>query len=257
MKNPEIARSTIPEKKINWTEIFIFYAVAVLISAPFRLNLIKLDEILPLPNGLNIFYRIFRGIGPAIGFLVIYFVFKSKVERKFSFWGINKYYSLLAIILIPIGLTFSGVDNDSELNRHYFGLLTGIMLIFYALGEEYGWRGYLQQALSSMNAPYRILTIAAFWYVWHLNFLLPDFSIRTHVVFFLFLLLGSWGLLKISESTLSILFVAAVHLSFNILSDVHSDFTKKVIVILIAVTVWTFLIISLNKRKTKVLKQES
>jgi membrane protease YdiL (CAAX protease family) len=254
MKITKNAQATIPEKKINWTEILIFYAVAVLISAPFRLNLIKLEEILPLPYGLNVFYRIFRGIGPAIGFLVIYFVFKSKVERRLTFWGTNKYYSLLAIILIPLGLTFSGVDNNSELNRHYFGFLTGITLIFYALGEEYGWRGYLQQALSPMNAPYRILTIAAFWYVWHLNFLLPDFSIRTHVVFFLFLLLGSWGLLKISESTFSILFVAAVHLSFNILSDVHSDFTKKVIVILVAIAVWIFLIVSLNKQKTKDLK---
>jgi uncharacterized protein len=250
MKNLENANQLIQEKKIRWTEIFIFYVIAVFISAPFRLKLIKLDEILPLPYGLNIFYHIFRGIGPAIGFLLIYFVFGSKVERKLSFWGINKYYSLLAIILIPLGLTFAGVDNESELNRHYYGFLTGVMLIIYALGEEYGWRGYLQQALSPMKVPYRILTIAVFWYVWHLNFMLPDFSIKTHLVFFFFLLLGSWGLLKISESTYSILFVAAVHLSFNILSDVRSNFNQKMLVILVAAFIWTLLIISINKRKS-------
>jgi uncharacterized protein len=238
-------------KNTNWMELIIFYVVAVLVSAPFRLNLIKLDELFPLPYGLNIFYHIFRGIGPAVAFITVYYLFKSRVPRRLTFMGLNKYYSLIAIAVIPLGLTLAGVDNDSGLNKNYFGFLTGIMLIFYALGEEYGWRGYLQQALSQIKAPYRIFVIALLWFVWHLNFLLPGFTVKSHLFLFMFLLLGSWGLMKISESTFSILFVAAVHLSFNILSDVNADFNRKIIVLLFAVVIWTILIIYLQKSKIK------
>ncbi|MBK9388999.1 MAG: CPBP family intramembrane metalloprotease [Bacteroidetes bacterium] len=237
---------------IRWSELVVFYVVSVMVSAPFRLNLIHLDEIFPLPYGLNIIYRILRGIGPAIGFIVVYYLLNSKVERKLSFWGVNKLYSFLAVIIIPVCLGIAGVSNSEDLNKHYYGFLTGIVLIFYALGEEYGWRGYLQQALEPMKAVYRIFAIALLWYFWHLNFLLPDFTIKTHLVFFLFLLLGSWGLLKISESTFSILFVVAVHLAFNILSDVNVDGSKKIFVLAIAIVLWTILIISLNRRRSEI-----
>jgi uncharacterized protein len=236
-------------KKIRWGEIIIFYLVSVLISAPFRLGYVNLGELIPLPYGLNIFYRILRGIGPAIGFLTVYYIMKSKVDRKLTFWGVNKYYSILAAAVIPLSLGIVGVSNAENLDKHYYGLISGIFLIFYALGEEYGWRAYLQQALEPMKILWRVLLIAVLWYVWHLNFLLPDFTIKTHLVFFGFLVLGSWGLLKISESTYSILFVAAVHLAFNVLSDVHGLGNNKIIVIVIATLIWTLLMISLVKKR--------
>jgi membrane protease YdiL (CAAX protease family) len=164
-----------------------------------------------------------------------------------SFYGKSRFYSLAAILVIPAGLTVIGVRESSGSNEHYFGLLTGIMLIFYALGEEYGWRGYLQQALFPIKEAYRILLIAVLWYIWHLNFLIPGITVKSHIIHFLSLLLGSWGLMKISESSYSILFVAAVHLSFNVISDVDSDFTKKMILISVSVVIWTILLISLNK----------
>ena len=240
-----------PDKKIRWGELIIFYSLSILVSAPFRLHLIKMDEVIPLPYGLNILYRIFRGIGPAIGFVVVYYLLKSKVNRKLSFWGNNKWYSFLAITIIPASLCIAGVENSESLNKHYFGFLTGIMLIMYALGEEFGWRGYLQQALEPIKLPYRIFLIAILWYVWHLNFLVPEITLKSHIIHFAFLLLGSWGLLKISESTSSILFVAAVHLAFNILSDVSLSGQVKILIVLFAAIVWTVLIFLLNKNGSK------
>ncbi len=240
-----------PGEKIKWGEIFIFYCVSILVSAPFRLHLIKMDQIYPLPYGLDIVYRILRGIGPAIGFLIIYYLLKSKVDKKLSFWGFNKWYSILAIIIIPMSLTITGVNNADGLDHHYYGFLTGMILIFYALGEEFGWRGYLQQALEPMKMPYRILLIAILWYVWHLNFLIPEITLKSHLIHFSFLLLGSWGLLKISESTSSILFVSAVHLAFNILSDVELPGQVKIMIVLLAAIVWTALIILLHKNRAK------
>jgi membrane protease YdiL (CAAX protease family) len=239
---------SVSQKKINWFELLIFYAVAVLVSAPFRLSLIDLSKIAPLPCGFDIFYHILRGIGPAVGFIVVFYFLKSKDERKFSFWGLSKLYTLLAAAVIPIGLVIIGVQNKSGVNEHYYGLLSGIMLILYAIGEEYGWRGYLQQALAPLKEPWRILAIAVLWYMWHLNFLLPDFTVKAHLVFFGFLLLGSWGLMKISQSSLSILFTAGVHISFNVLSDVKTVGNKDLI-LLVAASVWTALIFLISRKQ--------
>jgi membrane protease YdiL (CAAX protease family) len=238
--------------RVNWKEVFIFFAVAVLVSAPFRLRLVNLKELLPLPDGLSLIYYVFRGIGPAIGYLVMFNVLKSKTDRPFTFWGVNKMYSLIAVLCIPISLTVAGVNNDLALDTHYFGFVTGMVLIFYAMGEEYGWRGYLQQALAPLPVLYRILTIAVFWYVWHLNYFIPEITLRSHIIHFLFLVLGSWGLLRISESTRSMIFVVAVHLSFNILSDVNMDSSRKLIVVGAAAAVWTILMISLVRKQKKV-----
>lgn len=239
---------SVSQQKINWPELLIFYAVAVLVSAPFRLRLIDLGKIAPLPYGLDIFYHILRGIGPAIGFIVVFYLLKSKVERKFTFWGISKLYTLIAAAVIPIGLVIIGVQNQAGVNEHYYGLLSGVMLIIYALGEEYGWRGYLQQALAPLKEPWRILAIAVLWYLWHLNYLLPGFSFTSQIIFFGFILLGSWGLMKISQSTLSILFTVAVHMSFNVLADLKIEGNKD-FVLLIAANVWTILIFIISRKR--------
>jgi membrane protease YdiL (CAAX protease family) len=233
---------------INWVELVIFYVVAVVVSAPFRLRLVNMEDILPLPFGLNIFYHVLRGIGPLAGFIVVYYLLKSRVERKISFWGRNRFFSLLAILVIPVGLTMAGVQNDFELSRNYYGMLTGLMLILYALAEEYGWRAYLQEALAPLPIVWRILIIAVLWYLWHLNFIIPPFNIKMQLIHFLALLLGAWGLLKISESTYSVLFVAAVHLSFNLMSDVACGFRARLIILSFSVLLWIVLIKLLTRK---------
>ncbi|NVO10915.1 MAG: hypothetical protein HXX16_13200 [Bacteroidales bacterium] len=69
----------------------------------------------------------------------------------------------MAAALITLCLTIAGVTNSEGHNQHYFGFITGILLIFYALGKEYGWRGYLQQALEPLKLFYRVLIIAVLW----------------------------------------------------------------------------------------------
>lgn len=236
-------------KKVNWLEIGIFYLIAVLVSAPFRLGLFQPEKILSLPYGLNSLYTIFRGIGPMVGFLVIFFIIKSKTKRQLSFWGSNKLAGFLAVIIIPSGLSVMGIENSMGYNPHYYGFLYGFTLVCYGLGEEYGWRGYLQQALSPLKTIYKILLIAIFWYVWHLNFLMEGISVRTHIIHFLSLVAGSWGLLRITEISHSILFASAVHLSFNLLSDVQGNLKARLIILSISIGVWIILLKLLHKKR--------
>jgi membrane protease YdiL (CAAX protease family) len=124
-----------------------------------------------------------------------------------------------------------------------------LTLVLYALGEEFGWRGYLQQALAPLKLPVRIVAIGTIWYLWLLNFLNPHISLSSHISLYVAVVLGSWGLLKITDATKSILFAAAVHLSFNLFADAQIDGTKRLIVICVAAVVWTVLIVAMGRKK--------
>jgi uncharacterized protein len=235
-------------KGINLKEILVFFTIAVLVSAPFRLGYIKPDQWFPLPWGFNIFYRILRGIGPITGFIVMYYVIKTRVISGMSFLGNNKLLSILSVIPLFAGLIIAGVNNTEGFSIHYYGLLSACTLIVYAICEEYGWRGYLQQALAQLKPGIRIFVIAVLWYIWHLNFLHPDINWKMQAFHFGFLVLGAWGLLKISEITNSILFVSSVHLAFNIIADVNMGSPEKLIVIGISSLFWALLISRITRQ---------
>ncbi len=236
--------------QIKWTEIALFYVIAVLLSVPFRLGLISLEDLIPLPYGLNILYRVFRAIGPLLGYLAIFYIFNSKVRKEVTFLGKNGIISFLSISPILIGLAVVGIENKADINTHFLGFISGFTLIIYALFEEYGWRGYLQQALKPIKLPIRIFIIGTLWYIWHLNFLNPKITMQVHLIHYFSLLAGTWGLLKISEVTSSLLFVSAVHLTFNILTDINCTLLEKIIIITISIITWVCLILYVARRNS-------
>jgi hypothetical protein len=63
-----------------------------------------------------------------------------------------------------------------------------------------------------------------------------------HAIHFLSLVAGSWGLLKITDTTKSILFAAAVHLSFNILADGAGVINHPLVIIGVAGAAWFYLV---------------
>jgi membrane protease YdiL (CAAX protease family) len=241
--------TTTAEQRVPWGEVAVFFAIAAAVSAPFRLGWFDPASYVTLPFGLNLLFKVLRGIGPAVGFVVMRYVVHSHVPRTTSFWGINSIASTIAILVFPIGLTIIGVENNAGLSPAVYGFLGGMTFVLYAIGEEYGWRGYLQQALSPLKLPVRIIAIATIWYLWHLNFLNPNISLTSHLTQFAALVLGSWGLLKVTESTHSILFAAAIHLIFNLFADAQINGTKRMVFICVAAVVWTGLIILIERKK--------
>jgi uncharacterized protein len=241
--------SNTPEQHVPWGEVAVFFIIATAVTAPFRLGWFDPAAYVTLPFGMNLLFKVLRGIGPAVGFIVMRYVIHSRVPRTTSFWGVNWKASLIAILVFPAGLTILGVENNAGLPPAAYGFLGGMTFVLYAIGEEYGWRGYLQQALSPLKLPVRILAIAAIWYLWHLNFLNPNISLTSHLIQFGSLVLGSWGLLKITESTHSILFAAAIHLTFNLFADAQIGGMKRTIFICAAAAIWTGLIVMIERRK--------
>ena len=237
------------EQRVPWGEVALFFAIAAGVSAPFRLGWFDPATYVTLPFGMNMLFKVLRGIGPAVGFVVMRYVLHSRVPRTTTFWGIDWRASLVAALVIPLCLAFVGTANNTGLDTFSYGPLCGLTLILYALGEEFGWRGYLQQALSPLKLPVRIVAIGTIWYLWHLNFLNPQIPLSSHISLYVAVVLGSWGLMKITDATQSVLFAAAVHLSFNLFADSQLDGSKRMIVIGVAAAIWTGLIIALGRKK--------
>ena len=156
------------------------------------------------------------------------------------------------MIIIPIILlTILGVSNTEYSNAHSFGLISGIGTLIYCYFEEIGWRGYLHDELGDIKEWKRVLVIGFLWYLWHLSFI-DNHNLLSNLVFFAILIIGSWGLGKVIETTKSIFSVTAFHMIINImfLNGFISnglDTTNKLIILGISVFLWVLIIIKWDK----------
>ena len=48
-------------------------------------------------------------------------------------------------------MTIPGVQNQSDLNIHYYGFIYSTAYSFYALFREYRWKGSLQEAVQRLK----------------------------------------------------------------------------------------------------------
>lgn len=161
---------------------------------------------------------------PAIGAFIV--LLKNKQGLRYIIWGIGKpLYSVLGLVL-PTVITFLGVllieylgwglnrffafqngevkvlNDIALLETGTFGylpffsrfLLSGIILSLVvsviAIGEEIGWRGYLQKKLLEKNGTFRSLVfLGLVWGAWHgplilSGFNFPEFPILGALIFF-------------------------------------------------------------------------
>ena len=119
-----------------------------------------------------------------------------------------------------------------------------IAILTYGLLEEIGWRGFLHQQLKSIPKIWNILIVAILWFVWHLNF---EISI-SNFIFFIILVLGSWGIGVVADKTKSLLAVA----SFHSLNNFYSEWDiKNISIITLLIVIWVLAILYLKKMNKK------
>jgi len=112
--------------------------------------------------------------------------------------------------------------------------------------EEYGWRGYLQEELKELKPWKKYLIIGFIWYLWHLTFLTKA-SLGDNLFFLGMMILGSWGIGQVAESTKSILASACFHMiiqimMLNALIKDGIDGTEKIIILGISIVIWFVII---------------
>lgn len=222
-------------KKVPVAAIAVFYVIAVVM----RYLATKTDLSAHLGNPF--LQTMFRGSGPAVGAIVVSLLFGIKIPLTFKGKFSNLLTPLTLYWLLPVAvlLTYSlFISTDRSLTPIF-------SLLVYALLEETGWRGFLRPALSSLPKFTNILIVTVLWFIWHLDI---AFS-AGHLVFFLILLLGSWGIGIVADKTGSLLAVAAFHSLNNIYAkaEVHSPLLITLLAALFVV--WLASVLMMGRKK--------
>ncbi len=244
------------QNNINWKRVILFFVIATLVSNAFRFDVFEIKTSLEkLPTWLFILISVLlEGSGVLIGGLIALTLLKKKRGTQISFFGTSKQKSVM-MAAIPIAiLTIIGVNNEFEMNSHLYGLIAIFGTLIYCLMEEWGWRGYLQEELRNLKAWPKYLIIGFVWYLWHLSFL-TEASIGDNLFFLAMMILGSWGIGQVAESTKSILACACFHLviqimMFNALIKNGIDGTEKLIILGVSVAIWFVIIKKWEKENT-------
>ncbi|MBO4871350.1 MAG: hypothetical protein J5565_05150, partial [Muribaculaceae bacterium] len=138
-------------KNIHIGAIATFYIIAILV------RLISLYVVNKYPSietsyALQVPAALATGLGPAIGALVVMFIFKRKTE--YTLVGKSVWKSIATIIIPCIAFGIIGG----------WGLGVTCLLAFaYGLLEEYGWRGFLQYELRKLAVWQCVLFITVMW----------------------------------------------------------------------------------------------
>ena len=235
---------TVEHEKISWKRILTFLIIAILISNIFRFDIFQLkSELKQLPTWIFILTNVLlEGSGVLLGALIAISFLKKSRNTEITLFGTSKSKSLIMVFIPIILLTIIGVKNEFELDAHLYGFIAIIGTLIYCIMEEYGWRGYLQEELKTLNHWRKYLIIGFIWYFWHLTFLTTA-SIGDNLFFLGMMIFGSWGIGQIAESTKSILASACFHLiiqimMFNALIKNGITGTEKIIIFVISIGIW-------------------
>jgi membrane protease YdiL (CAAX protease family) len=176
-------------------------------------------------------------LGPLVAALVMLGSEGPEARRRFwqslTGWrGLPRAGVLLALVtpfvFLAVALVVQsargGLPGWAELSTGRLGTLRGVADLFIigslvqGLGEETGWRGYLQPRLRTRLAPFAF-TLALFplWLFWHMPFFLgrPEFGIAQFAGFSLGILSAGFFLTLIVELTGSVLLAVLFHALLN------------------------------------------
>lgn len=223
--------------KINYFAILTFYTIAVAL----RYLTNKTD----LLSGISSSFlkAILTGIGPAVGAIVVFTVFKIKPVMSLkgnyrkTLIPFLLYWALPVILICGTEFFIKGTVS--------FAAVTAILI--YGLFEEIGWRGFLQQELKSLPLLLNIIIVATLWFLWHLNFDLTS----ANLLFYGILILGTWGIGKVADSTRSLLAVSAFHSLNNFFAEMS---TVKIAILVVLLSTWIIALV-IRKRVAERKKQ--
>lgn len=205
-------------QKYSWKAILIYFFLATSISLIFRTYTPGWLDFLKLPYGFGL--NLLVGSGPLLSAICFRFLFKKEITvKKLPLFGTSVWKSTAFVVAPILVLTVIGIVNDKGLNMHVLGLKTGLLWLVYIYGEEFGWRGYLQQILP--EKPFvNSFIIGITWYLWHLSFIFDGYNLSKELIFLLVLITGSYIALLITKRTQSLLTAVAFHISFSVMTNI-------------------------------------
>ena len=155
--------------RIPWRLITVFFLLACAWSWPlFWLRDMHPDAwaALPLPHPLKTTFLMW---GPGLAALACRALFRGRDVRTITLAG-GRWGRSLAFYGVPLlALGFVGVAGPGEDagRMHGFVVLLGVVGFVNVLGEELGWRGFLQDQARVIGRAGRYLLIGGLWTAWH------------------------------------------------------------------------------------------
>lgn len=155
--------------RVSWARVALFFALACAWSWPlFWLRDMEPETWmrLPIPHPLKNTLLMW---GPGIAALICLRLF-AKTHRRSSFvFGGQAlralaFYGLPMLALAAVGVSHSETGGQRS---HALVLLVAVMGFLNVLGEELGWRGFLQDALRPLGRVPRYLLVGLLWALWH------------------------------------------------------------------------------------------
>ena len=236
--------------RVNWKSVAVYYAVACLWSWPFfwRRDILHVPDT-PITSISKLLIHWGLMWGPGVAALVCMVVFRRSHRRVITLggdsWGRSILFYAAPFLLLAAfrGHVLYGYDLPP--------LAAALPMFVSILGEELGWRGFLQDALRPLSPVRRFVMIGALWEFWH-------FTTRTA---------HEWSLLKIAV-TLLISYSAVILLSFiigyaaersrsvvvavslHMYVDVLLNNLDLYIPLLLALPVWAWLLLTWPKQTT-------
>jgi len=147
----------------NWRAILIFYVLACSFSWPFfwwrDINTASWRAI-PLPEEIKDLTW-----GPAVAALIVFWLIPTTRQWAVSFFG-GSWRRSAVFFMTPILFAFIAMRIHSGALSYkflYYLVIGGVSI----LGEELGWRGFLQGSLKPLGRVRGYLLVAVMWEAWH------------------------------------------------------------------------------------------
>jgi membrane protease YdiL (CAAX protease family) len=228
--------------KVKWSQVIVYYVIACAISWPF----FWWRDILHWEGfkGPNFSKTTLIMWGPGIAGIICLYLFRKTHVRTITFLGGSWMRSLIAWFVPFILLAIPGVTQENGEVSHSLPLLLCLFGALTVLGEEVGWRGFLQDALRPVKPVWRYLLIGVLWEAWHFTNRTHDKSLlqimATLAIVIPITTLLSWLIGAAVERSKSILLAAAIHGWVDLLFEFPGIATY--ICAAVALVLWLYLL---------------
>lgn len=226
--------------KVDWLSVVVFYVIACAISWPFFWKRDILGEQVPTYAYM---------CGPGIAAIITMLLFRKRHPRTITIFGNSTGKSLLFYFLPSVALSVVMALSPGE-ESGAFGLSFSTIIflplfgLLNTLGEELGWRGFLQDALRPLRPAWRYVLIGVLWEFWH-------FTNRTAgrplgkvavilAVSYVAAILLSWIIGSATDRTKSVMVAVTLHAWVNILFEFPG--TGTFIVFALSLVLWIYLL---------------
>jgi uncharacterized protein len=218
---------------VNWRFVALYYLVAYALSAPFNAGWLA-PQFRALTRGsfLGDMTYLPACLGTLAAFLLVLRLDTSHI-RTIVLFG-NSRMKNIVIALAPVAAFAAvGLDNGYGLNRHWFALSYATINLAYAVLEEIGWRGYLQDALRPLKG-WGLALIGLLWWAWHIRYS----TVFDFMVFPLICVGGSLLIGQFTEKTKSYLTAGGLHCLIILLTNSGAITHAKMLAGGLTVLVW-------------------